>query len=370
MVTPYPTTPGDVTGGVESAACTLIDSLSKATDEIQIHVVAPRYRSGSDIEHRSGVTIHWVKTVALPGVLRYWSFERQALHRCLEKINPAVTHFQGAAGWALGYSKPSVLTIHGIPEIEAVHSSKGFGLFRKLLIRQVEQMGRMRFDDKIIINPYVTMIVGENNMRGRLWSIENPVSDDFFTVRRKIEKPTVLFVGRVSELKNVLGLMRAFRESTAKIKDAELRIAGDTKDYAYTQTCMDYAHKYGLNVRFLGNVDRERLTHELSTASCLALVSRQETAPIVIGEAMASGVPVVASNICGIPYMVTEGTTGYLVTPDDIAGIAEKLSLLLTNKKLNTEMGAHAREIALQRFSAKTVAMKTLTVYSAVKGAH
>ena len=367
MVTPYPRTSDEISGGVESVASILISALDKLTSDVEIHVVSPCYQHMSPMERRENVTIHWVRTAQLPGVFRYWSYDRKALHRCLELIDPDVTHFQGVAGWTLGYSRPSVLSIHGIPEREAKYQNKRFGFFREKIFEQVEKIGRRRQDDKIVISPYVAEIVG-HNLGGRLWNIENPVSDECFGVSRKVEKLSVLYVGRVNERKNVLGLMKAFHGASRRVKGAELRIAGQMERSAYSERCMAYAREHSLNVHFLGNINRMRLMEELSAAACLVLPSRQETAPIVVGEAMAAGVPVIASNICGIPYMVCEGETGYLVAPDDIAGFTERITLLLNNFELNAQMGTCAQDVALRRFSAITVARRTLAVYCAVIG--
>ena len=84
---------------------------------------------------------------------------------------------------------------------------------------------------------------------------------------------------------------------------------------------------------------------------------------MVIQEAMASGVPIVASNICGIPYQVDDGKTGFLVPPGDIEALADRLSTLLSNGAMREQFGAAARLRAENEYRAATVARKTLDVY-------
>ena len=69
-----------------------------------------------------------------------------------------------------------------------------------------------------------------------------------------------------------------------------------------------------------------------------------------IEEAMAANVPVVASNRCGMPYLVRNGETGYLVDPADADDIAARLGLLLHDDELRAAHGARARQIACERF--------------------
>lgn len=82
-----------------------------------------------------------------------------------------------------------------------------------------------------------------------------------------------------------------------------------------------------------------------------------------IEEAMAAGVPVVTSNRCGMPYMVTDGETGYLVDPADPDDIAARLGLLLNHDNLRAAHGARARQIARERFHPVAVALRTREVY-------
>ena len=87
---------------------------------------------------------------------------------------------------------------------------------------------------------------------------------------------------------------------------------------------------------------------------------------MVVEEAMAAGVPVVASRICGIPYLVEEGGTGFLVDPDDEDGVASLLGSLLVDAQLNKSLGERSRVIAQERFHSREVARRTLAVYQAV----
>ena len=362
MVTPFPEANGLIKGGVESVSCNLIDSLRRI-GSVEIHVLSPSRKHAVTTEQRDGITIHWIPNSRLPGFLGYWSTFRRALHRQLHEIQPDLTHFQGIAGWTLFYNRPYVFTIHGIPENDALFSKRWFSRSRSFLIGLIERLGRQQSPDTIIINPYV-MTELKSQLRGRTWHIENPISREFFEIERKSFIPLILYVGRISHRKNILGLLRAFHTVHEHIPSSRLHLAG-SGDKQTLHACSSYVKKSGLSaaVKFLGNVDRDTLTKELAQAACLALVSHQETAPMIIGEAMAAGVPIVASDMNGIPYMVEEGLTGFRVNQNDPHQIATQLIELLRNVPSNQVMGKRCREVAFKRFHPDEVVMQTLNVY-------
>jgi glycosyltransferase involved in cell wall biosynthesis len=101
----------------------------------------------------------------------------------------------------------------------------------------------------------------------------------------------------------------------------------------------------------------------MSRAAVFTLVSLEENSPMAIEEAMAAGVPVVTSNRCGMPYMVRNGESGFLVDPNNPDDIARRLGKLLKDDELRRSMGAKGREIALDRFHPSKVAARTREVY-------
>jgi glycosyltransferase involved in cell wall biosynthesis len=99
-------------------------------------------------------------------------------------------------------------------------------------------------------------------------------------------------------------------------------------------------------VALLGKISAADVREELAKASVFALVSLEEGAPMGIAEAMAVGVPVVTSNRCGMPYMVRDGETGFLVNPENPDDVASSLSSLIKTDALRRRMGQKARVVA------------------------
>lgn len=368
IVSPFPELPNIFQGGVEAVACVLAKGLNSVGNN-DIHVIAPTSKALSSIEEREGLTLHWLPSGKLPGFMSYWSCSRQRIHKLLRELNPDIAHFHGYAGWTLGYDAPYVFTVHGIAERDTDHQGGRLVKLRRTVFAAVERLGRRRSPHTIVISPYVLDQIG-SQIRGKRYAIENPVDGDVFEVRRNCQLPQVLYVGQINKRKNVAGLIKAFAVLKAQSPQATLRIVGELNHVNYVADCQRLVSEYGLHesVRFLGKADRAKLLDELSQAACLALVSRQETAPIIVEEAMAAGVPVVASKLCGLPYLIEHGRTGFLVDPDDHTQIAEAIKLLLSNAQLTNEMGERARTIARSRFHAHAVARRTLALYQEVLG--
>lgn len=84
---------------------------------------------------------------------------------------------------------------------------------------------------------------------------------------------------------------------------------------------------------------------------------------MVIVEAMAAGVPVIASNVGGIPYQVRNGETGFLINPGDVGALTERLVMLLSNNAMRQSFGSAAKLLAASEYQADRVVDKTISVY-------
>jgi glycosyltransferase involved in cell wall biosynthesis len=175
----------------------------------------------------------------------------------------------------------------------------------------------------------------------------------------------VFSAGWVSPRKNTLGLVQAFAQVARTRPAASLRIAGEQNDPAYAEAVRHAIRDLGLleRVTLLGRIGPQAIREELAQASVFALPSRQENAPMAIAEALAVGVPVVSSNRCGMPHMVKEGETGFLVDPEDCDALARRIAEILDDADLRARMSSAARRTAEARFHPDAIARKTVDVY-------
>jgi glycosyltransferase involved in cell wall biosynthesis len=363
MVTPFPEDADRIVGGVAGVASYLAAELAERPD-CEIVVIAPsarRTRSAS----LGNFDVHYLGAIRGPGVATYWTVERSRISRMLGEIEPDVVHYQGVAGWAFGCPRPSVLTLHGLTERDTLFSSGPLPRLRSRIVSATEGCARSRFQHVISISPYLEQEIG-HQLKGRVWRIENPISEEFFRIRRQDDGHSVLFLGRITHRKNVLGALRAAAKA-AKVVDVRLRIGGDAPDPEYLEQCQWVARELGIadRVDWLGSLSSDQTRAELARASCLVLPSFQETAPLAIEEAMGAGVPVLASNVCGIPHLVAEGRSGFLHSPEDDERASAALVELLRSTELRDRLGRAGRAEAEQRFRGSVVAAQTVAVYRA-----
>lgn len=197
----------------------------------------------------------------------------------------------------------------------------------------------------------------------RISVIPNGVSPEFLTVARRPDLHQgplrLLFVGRLSPQKNVPRLLQALAQVHA---DVELVIVGSGPDAADIEARV---RLMGLaNVRMVGAQQGEALRDWYGWADALVLTSEQEGMPLVLLEAMAAGLPVVATDVAGVAP--TLGDAG-LVVPPTAAGVAAAIDRLASEPDLAAELSRRGRERA-RAFEWDQVVEAMESLYQAVTG--
>jgi len=116
-------------------------------------------------------------------------------------------------------------------------------------------------------------------------------------------------------------------------------------------------------VIFCGRLNQSQLLEAYARSSLVVLASIHETAPIALAQAMAAGKLFVASRVGGIPWMIEDGVTGFLVDVGDMQGMADRMIELLRDESKRKHMGQAGREIARKRYAADKVAEQTVQAY-------
>ena len=176
--------------------------------------------------------------------------------------------------------------------------------------------------------------------------------------------PTILFIGREFERKGGDVLVNAFRKLRVSIPDLRLVVVGPRDEMQLPE-----------GAEWLGFLDRtspsdwSRLKAAFERASVFCLPARHEPFGLVVLEAMYAALPVVATRIGALQEMVCDGSTGYLVKPDDANELADALYKTLSDPSA-AAMGAAGRARATAKYSWLRVTEKIAQVISdTVKGA-
>ena len=186
------------------------------------------------------------------------------------------------------------------------------------------------------------------------------------------ETPTILHVARLVEMKGTEYLIRAVAALVRTHPQASLDIVGDGPLRARLQRLAG-SLGLGSRVRFLGALPHADVLRHVRRAAMLVLPSvrtptgRVEGLGMVLLEAAATGVPVVASRVGGIPEGVLEGRTGVLVPERDADALRAGMAGLLDQPDLRRRMGAAARLLVQQRFDLRRQCETLEGYYDAVR---
>ncbi|WP_254054525.1 glycosyltransferase family 4 protein [Roseovarius sp. EL26] len=173
--------------------------------------------------------------------------------------------------------------------------------------------------------------------------------DNYGRTRKTTPGKNFLFVGRLAAVKGLPILFEAFLDVLKQHPDAILTLIGDGPDRVKLQ---QQVKQLGLeqSVLFTGYQTEQEVAAHLEQTDAFVLPSFAEGVPVVLMEAMASKVPVIATRIAGIQELVTDGHSGHMVPPGDIRALSGKMCDLLKDPKHRDQMGAFGRRTVVADF--------------------
>jgi glycosyltransferase involved in cell wall biosynthesis len=254
--------------------------------------------------------------------------------------------------WNVFFEQPDILyTLTAVPNIwgrvvgTVVRVPVIVSGYRSLYTQQHERW-LWHLSDRIICNAHALKDVMTGRFHvapDRIAVIPNAVDTTYFHPEPEPEPSprTILFVGRLVDDKDPLNLLEAFNIAAKRVPDARLEMVGNGPLISALQ---ERVHEYDLASRVELSPPSTDVRPAMRRASVFVLASAQEASPNVIMEAMAMGLPVVATRVGGIPELVEDGKTGILVEPGDPQGLADALTTLLEDEGLRREMGLLGRQ--------------------------
>ncbi|HEU4662452.1 MAG TPA: glycosyltransferase family 4 protein [Dokdonella sp.] len=381
-------------GGVPAVARFVKDAALAAGDcELRVVSLAMSSRDPCSVRiARPGSWLHGVAVAAgewegLPvqhvgATLGELEFQRYRPRAALARVLAGCDVIQVVAGspaWAnavFGLGKP--VSVHAATRAIVERRRRdadphgALGRWRRAMTRVTDRMDDLalrRADAIQVMNPamlaYARAIIGERGVDLRLappgvdTTYFRPLDD-----RRPQDDPTILCVARFADpRKNVELLLDACAVLRTLVGGAaRLVLAGAS---APPQRFWRRAEDIGIReqVHFYERPDRATLARMYRTASVFALPSDEEGFGMVLLEAMASGVPVVATRCGGPEGVVSDAVDGYLVPRGDAAGMAQRLALLLSDPQRNLAMGRAARLAVERRFEQRIAAATFVDVW-------
>jgi glycosyltransferase involved in cell wall biosynthesis len=360
-------------GGVQVVTYYLARALA-AIEDVEVHVVCATRRPPAREIARGRLNVHFLPRPPLPRLLTADLSDVPRLVRAIRRLRPDIVHGQGQTHHGLAAVRcglPHIVTPHGVLFIESPLLDTGLaGRVKSFLLDRQEREVFARARHMILISPYLREVYGPM-LRARTHVVENPVEEAFFRIERAPEPGRLLFVGTVVARKRVHLLVEALGHLRRAGCAARLRIVGPPAEPEAVRRVREAVRAGGLEgaVDFAGAVTQERILDEYARADLLLLSSREETAPQVMAQAMAAGVPIVAVAAAGVPHMVRDGETAILVEEASGEAIARAVLGLLSDPAASARLSQEGRRQAAERFLDSAVARRTVEVYRAVLGA-
>jgi len=345
---------------------------------VDVHFITLHpYLKKRQVVERKGVTVHFLPCIPKLQFFILFQEHRLRVNRELKRIQPDIVHGQGTehpfAYLALTSPYPSLVTIHcALKDLIDKSDAPLISRFRHYYFYTVERYILPKAKTLIVTTPYMRSHYKERGIHANFHVIENPVDELFFTAGKidhePVEKLRWLYVGRISPEKGLEQLFSALRIVHDKGYPAKLRIVGPCNDESYRAFLNEHLKSLDLMkyVEFIGRKGQKEVAREIKTAYALVLPSHYEAFGLVLAESMAAGTPVVANNVGGIPFVVTDGKTGLLANPADIHSLADNICMLIGSPNRREELAINAQEEARHRFHPASIAQRTLAVYEEI----
>ncbi len=336
-------------------------------------------RGEAYVEEKAGVRV--VRLASIPTPARRgqrWSWwSRDEVERTLDEFRPEVLHlhdpFLGAIlmpSFARDRDLPLVVTAHALPMYAASHAPDLPGLrpvleaalwaFASDLLAQCQAIvAPSRFAAQLVdAHGGPGAVVISNGVDLRLFRPGPASSEERQRLAERFgldpARPIILHVGRVDREKNVDDVVRAAAVAMASA-EAQLVVIGDG---SRRKDVEGLARELGIarNSRFIGFVDQDGDLPDLYRAGAVfAIASELESEGLVVLEAAASGLPIVAVRATSMPELVEENGCGYLVPPGDIHAMADRLVAVLRDPAAREVFGRAGLEMARQHSLEQTL---------------
>ena len=351
-------------GGLESVVQGLGKALQGAGHEVEIvAVVSPTDDVSPFISplQGAGVPVHLIRCPPR----RYLREIREVRERILT-LRPQVLHTHGYRAdilhstWARRAGLRLVTTMHGYSKMGGMT-----GLWEWLQLRFARH-----FDAVIAVSSELSRhLVAQGIPKSRIHVIPNawippqePLGrEDARKALGLSEEVLVIgWVGRLVQIKDCDLFLKALTELNDH-RPWHAAILGDGPERTRLEN-LAKTLELGGRVTFFGAVpDAGRF---MSAFDLLALTSKSEGTPMSLLEAMGSGIPVVATSVGGVPALLGQARTGWLVPPGDPEHLAKVLRNVLTEDRIRVDAGTLAREHIRERYSLSEWARKTALAYS------
>jgi glycosyltransferase involved in cell wall biosynthesis len=353
---------GDIMRGGQKSLFNLVSGLNR--EAFGVYVVVPT-KNGGLAERLKNKGIN-VNVVEFPRILDYHLLLKvKALSKLLKlmaKYQIDIIHTDGPRNTFYAGIAAKVKNIPLIWHVRVSNHDRYDRILTKLSSRIILVADTLRSRFKINSNDkkFVTIHNGVDLDKFRTQEHEKLVRQ-----RYNIDNNELLIsvAARIERPKGQKYLIEACGKLKNRIKSFHILLAGEITDNSYMNDCSKMAIKFGIHDRVIFAGPLNNINQVLNETDIFVLPSLFEAFPRSIIEAMAAGIPVIATDVGGNTEAIENNVSGLIIPSRDSNALAEKIYLLGQNPKLRLKIGAEARNRAIKFFGIRENVKKTEDIY-------
>ncbi len=378
----YPLDVNFVKGGIEASIYGLSSAL-KEENEIFIFDTPRNSFENDFVEIIEGITVY-----------RYFGEKNNynSLKRVdkiiddILKVAPKICHIHGSGYLQNKLFKElkrrklnTIVTVHGLQYIEKkkeLFKTKTLkSLFKYVMLSKNEFEIIENSNNIIVDTKYVGEKIIEYKKRGKINKIPSisiipqGINSKFFSLNTdsNSKENILLCVGAISQRKSQIKLVECFHKVLDANPNAKLIIAGFISEQEYYINLLKEIKTRNLenHVEIHTENTQEDIYHLFSKSKLFVLYSEEESQGIVLAEAMAVGLPVVATNVGGIPHVIENKINGFLSDYDNSVDFTKNINMLLNDLQLYNKM-SQQNIIEAQKYNWKTISTQVLKLYNSL----
>ena len=362
---------GDIKGGVFSALSNLLKGLSEKNISVRVISFNREVTQPHIVEYSPNIEIHYTPESKLPHVVNFLFAGSAVLKKHIKEFEPSLVHFS-MSGYILLtkvfglLGKKQLVTIHGIVFPEARLKKK----LKDKLVWYSNGIVEIMLCPKNLIHLSKYSLALQGGKKEQTYTIiPNAVDPTFFDIPVKSNSANkLIYVGSIEYNKNLLLLLKALQLLIAKERFFFLDVVGGFMDEEYRNEVTRFIKENQLEnyVKLYGWASQQQVQEVMIQSDILVVCSMQESLPMAIAEAMSAGKLVIASDVGGIPEMITHGEDGFIFNVAKPENLVSILDELYGDTVRIEQMQKAAKEKATYTYHSSIVATKTIAFYEQI----